>query len=70
MQTNVKAPLFLAKAAMEYLPARESRPSPFQCTRFIFVAGGRIIFISSSLTGSTSVYLVQEDLGLLADVLI
>ncbi|KAF8219763.1 NAD(P)-binding protein [Tricholoma matsutake] len=38
MRINVKAPLFLAKAATEYLPA----------------PGGRIIFCSSSLTGSTT----------------
>jgi len=39
MQVNVKAPLFLVKAATEYLPA----------------PGGRIIFLSSSLTGATAV---------------
>ncbi|RDB14790.1 Short-chain type dehydrogenase/reductase [Hypsizygus marmoreus] len=39
MQINVKAPLFLVKAATEYLPA----------------PGGRIIFISSSLTGATAI---------------
>jgi len=39
MQINVKVPLFLAKAATEYLPA----------------PGGRIIFCSSSLTSSSTV---------------
>jgi 3-oxoacyl-[acyl-carrier protein] reductase len=60
MQINVKAPLFLAKAATEYLPTRESilRLSflPHTTLTDDSAAGGRIIFCSSSLTGSTSMY--------------
>lgn len=61
MRINVKAPLFLAKAATEYLPARESNISVSpQLWLTFFVAGGRIIFCSSSLTGSTSMYLFRH----------
>ena len=56
MQINVKVPLFLAQAATEYLPARESSVYSFPANHADqrFVAGGRIIFCSSSLTCASS----------------
>lgn len=54
---NVKGPLFLAKAAAPLLPTRTSN---FSCLQrlaltilFIYPAGGRIIFFSTSLTVAT-----------------
>ena len=54
---NVKAPLFMAKAAAALLPSRKSHvhPKKYQIKQHV-LAGGRIIFFSSSLTAASSTY--------------
>ena len=55
-ETNVKVPLFMAKAAANVLPSCESIivRIPAQRSHHSCSAGGRIIFFSSSLTAASS----------------